>query len=765
MAQVAQAAETATRPRYEIVWLSRILVPIATLTLVYLALFVSFMGDQAGEIAKLVHELELGIIQLFEAKVLGNSPPAKVAIRPELTQHYAKLIYFVFALIFWCVSAHIATVQLFHGLNRPRLVFVMAAVITSILPLLILLKYRIVVDQTLEWDMFALSIGGQTSIFAIAAIVVTLLSIAALGYFYFQEPPPEVTRLSAILLFCVPLAMFAGFAFLIAKGPATLPGEIGTTNAIVIFVSLFYLVISGAVLVGQAFHFSFLFWLAVYVVAVNTFVDFGSAPKIKIEPVRNLERDAAASGKAGIHGWLLNRQDFKKYQAAEKPYPIYIVAASGGGMHAAMHTAWFLEYMQAKCPDFSHHLFAISAVSGGSLGAMAYAGQQLLEETAETANGEGASLARKAGCNLKQTDLPVPETGRLKSMRTFLRHDMVAPIVVGGLYPELLQRLLPVRFEGLARTDVLRRSMNRYWQSAAAAWKLDDDTTSKARCKGGTGFLDCGNFSYWRAEKDVPALIFNTTDVSSGFAFRMANLPVLSLANFNGVAGSLELPHTTTFPLAEGFLASAAFPVALPVIQAWRAGTQRETIPNTRLADGGYYDNSGLLAAVSLKEYIQLVLESEGYDKTDVTVQLIHLSRTSDPKSDWEFECGTTPLSWLPTQSAPKEVIAHTDALVNAQETRTAPIVVLVQKLEALAKQNLMFIHWSNALGNQASQQSDAERLTLLCKHFRFPLAFYYAPRTVDFFEQLLWSEYKDQQLLWNDIQDQLTIPATASAN
>ncbi|WP_340671948.1 hypothetical protein [Bradyrhizobium ottawaense] len=54
-------------------------------------------------------------------------------------------------------------------------------------------------------------------------------------------------------------------------------------------------------------------------------------------------------------------------------YPVFIVAAQGGGIYAANNAARFLARMQDLCPAFRQHLFAISGVSGGSVGSAIFA--------------------------------------------------------------------------------------------------------------------------------------------------------------------------------------------------------------------------------------------------------------------------------------------------------------------------------------------------------------------------------------------------------
>ena len=62
----------------------------------------------------------------------------------------------------------------------------------------------------------------------------------------------------------------------------------------------------------------------------------------------------------------------KKYPQGE-PYPVYIVSAQGGGIYAAYHAATTLAKLTDDIPSFPQHIFAISGVSGGSLGASVFA--------------------------------------------------------------------------------------------------------------------------------------------------------------------------------------------------------------------------------------------------------------------------------------------------------------------------------------------------------------------------------------------------------
>ncbi|NJO33554.1 MAG: hypothetical protein HC869_10790 [Rhodospirillales bacterium] len=58
--------------------------------------------------------------------------------------------------------------------------------------------------------------------------------------------------------------------------------------------------------------------------------------------------------------------------SSSKPYPVFVIAAQGGGIYAAAAVSEFLASLEDQCPGFAKHVFAISAVSGGAVGATAF---------------------------------------------------------------------------------------------------------------------------------------------------------------------------------------------------------------------------------------------------------------------------------------------------------------------------------------------------------------------------------------------------------
>jgi hypothetical protein len=68
--------------------------------------------------------------------------------------------------------------------------------------------------------------------------------------------------------------------------------------------------------------------------------------------------------------WLEQRApEIRKYRDAGRFYPVFLVAAEGGGSRAAYMTALVLETLRTRCPDAIRHTFLVAGVSGGSVGA------------------------------------------------------------------------------------------------------------------------------------------------------------------------------------------------------------------------------------------------------------------------------------------------------------------------------------------------------------------------------------------------------------
>ncbi len=83
-----------------------------------------------------------------------------------------------------------------------------------------------------------------------------------------------------------------------------------------------------------------------------------------------------------LESWLQHRKDsINAWNARKEKYPVFIVNTYGGGIRAAAWTSMVISYMdevmkQNYGKSFQHHVFAYSAVSGGTIGAAVLCAQR-----------------------------------------------------------------------------------------------------------------------------------------------------------------------------------------------------------------------------------------------------------------------------------------------------------------------------------------------------------------------------------------------------
>jgi len=285
--------------------------------------------------------------------------------------------------------------------------------------------------------------------------------------------------------------------------------------------------------------------------------------------------------------WLMSRGDRKWYAERHMPYPVYIVATEGGGMYAGYHAASWLGRLQDSCPSFAQHTFAISAVSGGSLGA-----------------GVFSALAHLFAKNGDHQDCTGKDTLFAQAAKSFFQNDLLAPLVGAALFPDLLQRVLPVPLKVLDRGRALEDSF-------AAAW--DSSTSSlKSQPNDGEGLFKQPISSFWNPTGASPALFLNATSVASGS--RITISPIW----FNPTSTAMHIAQAICFnlksidlPLATAISLSARFPWLTPA--GWLDVNKAKPIcPESKehnrvyLVDGGYFENSGLETAIELATYLRL---------------------------------------------------------------------------------------------------------------------------------------------------------------
>ncbi|HJZ42913.1 MAG TPA: hypothetical protein VJ233_04260 [Hyphomicrobiaceae bacterium] len=254
--------------------------------------------------------------------------------------------------------------------------------------------------------------------------------------------------------------------------------------------------------------------------------------------------------------WYRERKDKASYQ--NEPYPVYLIAAEAGGLYAAQFTAKVLARLQDRCPNFAQHVFAISGVSGGSLGASIF-----------------SSLAKKHAKNGPWQPCRVGSDVFEKKVDEILKQDFLAPIVSRAFFADLLQRFLP---QPLIVSQFSRGRA--FEESIVHAWN---------RVEGKEGNPFASPFlSHWSFDDAGPALLLNTTSVSDGRQMVASPFgPDIDDPGYHiGYLFMQEALSGKDLTLGSAVGLSGRFPWILPAA----------TVGDNRLAlvDGAYFEGSGV---------------------------------------------------------------------------------------------------------------------------------------------------------------------------
>ena len=313
--------------------------------------------------------------------------------------------------------------------------------------------------------------------------------------------------------------------------------------------------------------------------------------------------------------WLAARKDMETFRQAGAPYPVYVVAAEGGGLYAAYHVGKFLARMQDLCPSFSQHLFAISAVSGGSLGAAMF-----------------ASLARDDAKNQQNVPCRSVREGRFeRRMERLLTRDFLSPVVAATFFHDFVQRFVPFPVHQLDRARKLEASFESAWAKTFADRPNRLAESFVGSC--GTNAQDC-------LQGAAPVLVLNLTQVETGVQLALSPINLNDTGPPDTKSGkiydalenggqAIDMPMSTAIGL------SARFPWVTP--SGWYSqqverdgpdGGKIKELRTYRFADGGYAEGSGAGTGYKIA---QLVAERITASGVNAYVHFIMLTATSPP--------------------------------------------------------------------------------------------------------------------------------------
>jgi hypothetical protein len=297
-----------------------------------------------------------------------------------------------------------------------------------------------------------------------------------------------------------------------------------------------------------------------------------------------------------FRGWLEARLD---RAPADRPYPVFVVAAAGGGIRAAYWTASVLGRISDQSggtwPD---HLYAMSGVSGGSVGSALHA-VQIAE-----------FLSAPKNDPRRRPDAFV--TG----VRNTLDNDILSPVLAYLLFPDLVQRFLPVPFNFADRARAIELAME-----SAVADPLGANSGRFAR-----------RFSeLWpegRARYDVPVLLLNATVVETGQRGIVSNLTIREDVFPDAVDLLDELLPAKDMALSTAAHLSARFTYISPAATIRTSGGDVWK----HVVDGGYFENSGSATAVELMQQMRETADALQKEKSRRVALMLILIR-NDPSA------------------------------------------------------------------------------------------------------------------------------------
>ncbi|MEO8422079.1 MAG: hypothetical protein ABI457_12885 [Hyphomicrobium sp.] len=369
------------------------------------------------------------------------------------------------------------------------------------------------------------------------------------------------------------ILVFAGMAsaalFLDPPSLVAFSRAIGPAGLVAIFFGLLSLMLSGIVLATRGTRIPGIALLVLVAVVL------GWAGRTDNHAIRVSETSSVNQIQVldltKLQAWFDSRSDKAKFEG--KPYPIFIVAAQGGGIYAAYHAAAVLSEIQGQWPEFSHHLFAISSVSGGSFGAAFHVTLM-----------RALKGAQATDCNGQQLK------ARLLADRFFAK-DFLSPLLFMALFPDIAQRFLLWDVAKFDRALGLEYAVEQAWDDLSRELTRECGWPADNAFVRGNAFANWLSELRWTAEGDVPMLFLNATHEESGRPIALSTvrktLHVTSIWDM-GFKGDLRLSTAAVL--------SARFPYITPF--GWFEGEQLNWYAQPQkvriyLGDGGYFDNSG----------------------------------------------------------------------------------------------------------------------------------------------------------------------------
>lgn len=477
----------------------------------------------------------------------------------------------------------------------------------------------------------------------------------------------QLPRFTKIVIGAWGLATFLLFVAF-ALSPVTLPRWFGSAT-IVLFALLGWTIFGSFVLVllPKAYEWPSLAVLAPALFAIaSSWTNDNHWPREAAETVAkaDAERELRLPVAAYFDRWIRSRS------TSGGTYPVFVVAAEGGGLRAAYWTASVLGRLQDRWPAdagrFSDHVFAISGVSGGGLGAAVFTAL-----VAEAERGFDVAAPRD-GCS---------GVGYAELSRCILNDDFLSPVLAALLFSKMCQQFFPYPVHWADRARALEEAWEVSWRSIVGSDAFGAQFEELWRAPGAPRFAT--NYR-------VPALAVNGTVVEDGRRVVFSNLDITDdfIEAYEGVeptafisAAGKDPVRTTArippLPLSTFVHMGARFTYVSPAARLKRG--EDDDCPRClwgRVVDGGYHENSGAATAFDILQAVIPLLP--GYrDELGLAIEPYVILITNDPTEHPVVPAitgndnGETALTKPAGSSLLPEIVAPIATLFSARESRS----------------------------------------------------------------------------------------------
>jgi predicted acylesterase/phospholipase RssA len=480
-----------------------------------------------------------------------------------------------------------------------------------------------------------------------------------LGRFIFVEAPLTnwlSSPFARAFLWALPVIVLVSFILLESDKPLLLQYStvvvsqaLGPINIIILSFAAWTAALSSVILLSRKTRIPIIAACVILIVANNAF-DLNDN-----HPIRRVGRTEPANPvliENAFYDWLDTRPDRNEF--AE--YPIIIVSAEGGGIRAAFFAAITLARIVDRCPRAASHIFAISGVSGGALGAAIYAAAMKARPPNTT----------EPRCDLQKESPRFYENAFYK----ILTDDHLSPLLIRMISTDAIQQLLPFP------VDRFDRQLGLEWSFERSFRRVFD-----------SGVFSESLYQLRPTEKTpaVPYLYINVTRVENGH--RVIISPIYN--ETEEAEGGIDDWHAIDYWEAPAVSAAAGASARFPVVSPPGYYVSRSVLTNkpnfppdpnyrglkNRYVDGGYFDNSSTPTLMELYRYLYSQREQEIAEGHESPFSIISLQIGNAPVCDRSAARGTVSACKDDRATSKysgflSEILAPFDAVINVRDAR-----------------------------------------------------------------------------------------------